>query len=1060
VLNLWQSNHLERLAEQLAQVLREPGAAVLAPETVVVPNFGMARWFSLEVAARVGVSANHRFQLPAEFVWDIARTALGDLPARSAYDPEILPWRVMRRLANPARGSAFRPVQAYVANGGDLRRYELAVRIARVFDQYLIYRPDWLRRWEEGEEDHWQAVLWRELVAETPEPHWARIQRALLAALGRGAAATARLPRRVMLFGISALSPGYLEVVAALARAVDVHLFQMNPCRQYWGDIRSERAIARARSDGSERALYAESGNSLFASLGVQARDYFDMLIECAPREHDLFEAPGETSLLRCLQSDILDLRERGRGEAPAVARRADDDSIQIHVCHSPMREVEVLHDQLLALFQRRPTLTPSDVVVLTPNIADYAPYIEAVFATAPRARYLPFSLTDRGLNIVSPVVAGFLSFLDIVGSRLDANGVLTLLETRAVQRRFDLGERDLALIHRWVRDSGIRWGVDAQARADLGLPAYAQNTWRAGLDRLLLGYALPGEERRLFADVLPYDDIEGGNAQVLGRFQTFVERLFEFERRLRSPRSPADWEALLGNLLDIFFDPDEAEEADAQAVRQAMGELAQAAQQGGFVQPVSLDVVKADVRGRLEGRVGGGRYLAGGVTFAGLVPMRCTPFKVVCLIGMNDGAFPRVHHPPGFDRMADDFRRGDRPRRADDRYLFLEAILSARAVLYLSYVGQSIRDNSPIPPAVVVSELTDYLKQAFRPAQAPELLAEIVTHHPLQAFSRRYFTGNPRLPSFSQELCDASRAAADVRRDPQPLFGERLPAPEAEWRTVSLVQLVRFFRHPTRYLLQQRMRIRLEESEGLIETREPFELDHLERFLLRGRLLAARLAGDSPELVLPAVRASGVVPVGEVGSCVLQREAAAAERLAARVQQLAVGPPRHPLPVDLRVGGMHLVGTLTQLFEAGRVAHKVGTLRAADQLEGWINHLVLNAVAPADVAPKSLLVDEDDVVAFEAVADAHARLQKLLTLYWEGLQRPLPLFPQTSHAFVEKGGTHADKAWHGNDYQSGECEDPYLKLVFRGSDPRDEEFEQLAQQIFGPMQAAQEPRP
>ncbi|HRY16112.1 MAG TPA: exodeoxyribonuclease V subunit gamma, partial [Candidatus Competibacteraceae bacterium] len=553
-----QGNRLETLTDRLAEYLRHPLCSPLAREIIVTQSNGMARWLSLQLADRLGVCANIAFQFPATFLWETSRAALRWLPPTSAFDRPVLNWRVMALLRDLEEGPCFAPVRAWLGNSDDdFRRHELACRIADCFDQYLVYRPDWILQWEEGQEDHWQAELWRRL-AHGGEAHRTRVQDQLRAVLREGRVDRCRLPERVAIVGVSALPPLYLDLLAELARYVEVHLFLLNPCREYWGDIRAERDLARLGEGTDPEAEYLTVGNPLLASFGKQGRDFIDLLPGYPRVESDHFVEPGSDRLLHCLQADILHLRERGSDEHPPISLRLDDRSLQIHVCHGPMREVEVLHDQLLDLFATQRDLRPSDVMVMAPDIARYGPLIEAVFDAAPREQRIPFSVADQGLPIENPLVEIFFELLDLSGERFDAAQVLSLLEPPAVRRRFNLNEDDVERIRQWVRGVGIRWGIDAQAKDAWELPATTEHTWQAGLDRLLLGYALPGQNRDLYTSILPYDEIEGGEALALGGLQSFLEALFELHDWLRERRPSTDWIVLLRALLDRFFEPRE----------------------------------------------------------------------------------------------------------------------------------------------------------------------------------------------------------------------------------------------------------------------------------------------------------------------------------------------------------------------------------------------------------------------------------------------------------------------------------------------------------------------
>lgn len=1060
-----QSNRLEILVDRLAELLGQPPRAPLAREVVVAQSTGMARWLALRLADRWGVCANLRVQFPATFLWDMARAVLRSLPPTSTFDKPVLHWRLMVLLREVDESPCFVPVRAYLGDGhDDFRRHELAGRVADCFDQYLVYRPDWIKKWEAGEEDHWQAELWRRL-ARGGEAHRVRVQEQFRAALARGDVDPGRLPERISMIGVATLPPLYLELLAGLARYVDVHLLILNPCRAYWGDIRAERDLARLGEEIDPEEAYLTVGNPLLASLGKQGRDFIDLLQDYPRVEWDGFVEPDGDDLLHGLQADILDLRERGEGtEHPPLPLRPDDRSIQVHVCHGPMREVEVLHGQLLALFETQRDLRPADVIVMTPDLETYGPLLEAVFDSAPAERRIPFAVADRGIAVEHPLVEAFFELLDLGGGRFAAQPVLGLLEPPAVRRRFDLDEADLDRIHHWVREVGIRWGIDAEAKTRWELPATPEHTWRAGLDRLLLGYALPGHGRELYAGILPYDEVEGDAAQALGGLQSFTEALFGLDARLRERRPLAEWTAALAEVLDQFFAPREREENELQLIRDALDTLREYAALANFAEPLALEVMKSALRTQMNAAESGvGRFLSGGVTCCAMVPMRNIPFPVVCLIGMNDDAYPRAHQPVDFDLMAPRFRRGDRSRRQDDRYLFLEILLSARRCLYLSYVGQSIRDNSPLPPSVLVGELLDAVDRGFYRPDGGRPRDQFLVRHPLQAFSRRYFGAESGLFSYAREWVEASRHAGRGEREPTPLLSAELPEPDPALRTVTLQDLVRLFKNPARWLLRERLGIRPEADEEALDTREPFVLDGLANHALLQQMLELYREGRPMAEIEAVARASGALPHGQVGECVFAEARERVTRFAGRLGRTLPRRETEPLELDLALGEFRLIGRVTGLTPTGWVGYRLASMKAGDYLNLWLHHLAINAAAPTGAAWNSHWVAEDRDVLLEPVADSAAHLAALLELYWRGTRRVLHFFPKSALAYVEKlragqGEEEALRAarrtWEGSDFQTmpPESADVYYQLAFRGADPLDAEFMATAATVFAPM--------
>ncbi len=880
-LTLYTSNRLENLADRLAEVLRLPPPSPLTPEIILVQSQGMEKWISLELARRLKICANIHFPFPNQFATDVFRLTLPDEEETALFDPEIMAWRIMKILPVLLKRKGFEALLLYLSEGpSDLKLFQLSQRVADLFDQYLLFRPEMLFHWEKGKEDHWQAVLWREMVRGIEKKHRAALQKNFLEQIGSSVVRPGILPERMAVFGISALPFFHVEMLAALSRYLEVNLFLMNPCREYWGNLLTRRETHKVKERAREKQtpseyLHLPQENSLLASLGRLGQDFFEMILSFEPREEDGSVDPGQKTLLNCLQQDILFLRERGSRDEGKKEIDPADLSILIHSCHSPMREVEVLQDILLSLFETHPGLLPKDVLVMTPDIKTYAPYIQAVFSVSPDdPRWIPFGLADRGIRQESPVADVILGLLDLQGSRFGVSRVMALLESPAVQRRFSLAEEDLRLIRRWIEDTRIRWGIDRESRKVLGLPDYPENTWEAGLERMLLGYALPRREDELFMGILPYDRIEGSEAMVLGNFVHLANRLFALEKDLGEPRSLGDWGDFLSRMLDDFFSSDEETEQGLLFIRRVLRPFGERQELSGFDEKINLEVIRSFLKATFENEGFGTGFITGGVTFCAMLPMRSIPFQVIGLLGMNDDAYPRPTKSLGFDLLAMNPRPGDRSRRNDDRYLFLEVLLSAREKLHISYVGQGIKDNSPRPPSVLVSELLDYLEAGYR-ISGKEIREQIIRRHRLQAFSPSYFEKSQadRFFSYSTENLEAARQARNSLPEGKPFLAQGLPEPPPDWKTVEVGQLIRFFGNPAQYILNQRLGIYLEEEESVFGETEPFEVKGLDKYALEQRLVERGMENRSLAATFPAVRAAGLLPHGRTRGVLFSKD-------------------------------------------------------------------------------------------------------------------------------------------------------------------------------------------
>lgn len=1056
-LNIYTGNRMENLVEALASVVAEPLASPFVPETIVVQSKGMQRWLAMELAKRFGIWANGEYPFPNKLVWQLFCRTLPNIPDTSFFSPQVLNWKIMGLLPEYLQREEFAALRHYLEGDSDgLKRFQLAGKIADSFDQYTLFRPEMLLEWEEGKGGEWQEILWRELSASGRGEHRGRLKEEFCRRIEAGVPGGSGIPERISVFGISYLPKYHMEILAATARIIEVNLFLLSPTREYWADIVSDRE--KARRTPEERSLLIE-GNPLLASLGKLGRDFSDTVVEIgevAVAQEDLYGEPNGDSLLAGIQSDILNLLGAGEG----VEKRSfnpDDRSVQIHSCHSPMREVEVLYDNLLALLERLEGLTPRDIVVMTPDIESYAPYISTVFeGRQDHVRKIPFSIADRTLTSEGEIAAVVLKLINLPGSRLTVPQLFDILEATPVSRCFDLEDDELETIRNWLVETRVRWGMDERDRERFGLPGYRDNSWQAGLDRLLLGYAMPDDGGSMFNGMLPYDEMEGSSPRTLGKLVEFICRIAEFAGKLARPRTLGEWRHELRTMLGEFIAADDDSARELSAIAGVVEEIGELEGQAGFTERVELGVLRSWLSARLVQEEKGVGFMTGGVTFCAMLPMRSIPFRVVALIGMNDGAFPRQSRPPGFDLIARNPRRGDRSLRDEDRYLFLESILSARDSLYLSYVGQSIRDNSEIPPSVLVSEFLDAIARGFTAGEGVKATDLLVTRHRLQAFSREYFDGGSALFSYSEENCAALLDRRNNPWGPAEFLATEIASPSAEWKDVPLPKLLRFFDNPARFLLENRLGIRLEDVATPMEEREPFAVEGLDSYGLKQEILEICLNGGDVQGFLPVARCRGILPPARHGEALFVAAAKEVSAFAGTLREkIGDSRPLAPVDIELELGGFRLTGRLDRIWPDRMIRYRCARIKAKDQIRSWIEHLLLNAARPEGYPRESLLFMADGTKTFGPVENAAGILQTILALYWEGLIKPLRFFPASAMAYAHKQEwdlERARKRWAEGYNFPGEGEDPYYRLCFGQIDPFNAEFERVARTLLEPL--------
>lgn len=974
------ANHLEDLRRAVMFLCRQSPLSPLDSETFLVQSNGIAQWLKLALAEKrsedgasggLGIAAGMDFLFPARFIWQAYRAVLpaGEVPEQSPFDKRRLVWRLYRLLPQLVhRDDAFAPLARFLeGTDTDLRTFQLAEKVADLFDQYQVFRADWLAAWEQGEdvlidargqqtlldgENCWQPLLWRKLVEDVgSEAHTSRSQiHTRFMAAGPQLTVPAnpdQLPKRIVVFGVSSLPRQALEALHVLSRFSQVVLCVHNPCQFYWADIISDRDLLNAqRKRGKAHPQLSkvadldelhQHANPLLAAWGKQGRDYIRLLDEfddpdgyhaqfqIPDQKIDIFSPhgdPDQPRLLHQLQNDIYqltplqDIRSEGR-----YLDVSQDRSVVFHDAHGPQREVEILHDQLLAAFNADPTLRPRDVMVMVPDINVYAAHIQAVFGRHARdgKRHIPFSISDQGRRYHEPVLLALETLLSLPRSRFGVSEIISLLEIPGIRERFGIEEDDIPLVRAWVTGSNIRWGLHGDQRQSLELPAdLERNTWRAGLRSMLLGYAVGCgtdsgmDENTVWAGVEPYAEIGGLEADLAGRLAEFVQRLDLLWQALSTARTPADWEVLLSDMLAQFFH--DVTDTDLQLLNRFRRQLEQWLEDvdaaGLQQQRLPLNIVKDALLAGLDEGGLNQRFFAGQVNFASLMPMRAIPFRKVCLLGMNDGDYPRSLPPVDFDLMAQDYRPGDRSRREDDRYLFLEALLSAREQLYISWVGRSIRDDSDRPPSVLVGQLQDHLNSLWQLTDGTDrtVTAALTTRHPLQPFSRDYFPlanaataaeGSP--PKLLAQVLQA-RSLFTYEREWRHVHDEQGGEPACEplpyltpQEPITFSDLAAFLKKPIDTFYQRRLQVRFKEIAEDDTDNENFDLNGLQRWRLDGELIAATVLKARSEEEL------------------YQRLDASLERMARR-GDLGMGVTEHKLRAELS-------GRMPDLFDRYRKA-------------------------------------------------------------------------------------------------------------------------------------------
>lgn len=1071
-LHVHRAERADTLATALADVLEVPPADPFALDVVAVPTRGVERWLTQRLSHRLGTRDRHgdgictavRFPSPSALIVELGGRRLDD-----PWSPDATVWPLLSVIDDAADEPWCRLLAEHLGyHPADPhrqgRRYAVARRITGLFSGYADHRPDMLADWTGGRDTDgwgnpvppdlaWQPELWRRLGERIDAPDPVRSLAEVVARLTTEPG-TVDLPDRLSLFGPTAMPTVQIRLVSALAAHRQVHLWLPHPSPVLWNSVREllDGTAGPVRRSADRTAGVAEL--PLLASLGRDVRELQTMLTGRATTDtHHPADSAAETgtaadstrpTVLRRLHRELAGNRRPG---PPEPMDRADD-SIRVHACHGPGRQVDVLRDVIVGLLADDPTLEPADIVVMCPDIEAFAPLLQGAFGLVESvpgghpAHRLRVRLADRALRQTNPLLAALERLLDLAGGRITASEVLDFAAFAPVRHRFGLDDDELSTLADWVADAGARWGLDAAHRNGYGLGGFEQNTWRAALDRILLGVCMAEEPGNRLGTALPLDEIGSADVDLAGRLAELITRLGTAVDTLAGRHTVARWcTVVLDAVLSLTSVPPRMSWQVAELRAELASVEAHAAAAGSSDLRLDLADIRALLAGALAGRPTRANFRTGTLTVCTMAPMRSVPHRVVCLLGLDDGVFPRAVREDGDDLRIREPACGERDLRSEDRQLMLDAIVAATEKLVVTYSGADERTGARRPPAVPLGELLDALDDLVTADGRPARTV-VEVRHPLQPFDSRALTagalGRAGPFTFDPAALGGARALTEPRTEPARLAAQALP-PAGQVADLELAALADLLVHPAKGFLRRRLDVAVPFEQDDPPDDLPVDLDALQEWGVGDRLLRDRLAGVPEEECRQAEWRRGVLPPANLGRRTLTKVLAEVRPLVELTTTLRSGPRRTvEASVDL-AGGRRLRGTVGGLHDRTLVAVSYSKLGARARLQAWLAFLALTASDP-----------DGGWTASTVGRGRHARplcatlpslsgeratelLLDLVELHDAGLAAPLPLPLKTGEKYADarQRGVDPDRAlawateaWAGTAKYPGENRD------------------------------------
>ncbi len=1128
MLKLYSGNKMETLVAKLHEKILRSGAHPLQTTQIIVQNRGMQHWLNMQMADAVpgGVCMNIKYSLVASYLWQIIRLCVPDAPRTNPFSRELLVWNIYDTLGEDQilNHPLMQEPSDYWFNSHNtaaqqsLKRFQLAQAQADLFEQYWMYRPDWIESWEKETADHWQALLWNNLDANSIYNPIKLIKKAQ-AELRQ---IRHKLPKEVYIFGINSMPPLYVDFLFELSKQQNITLFLLNPSEEYWFDLISEKELARKKgqhlrkkaeaepeaesttlnvTDSLFSALPFETGNPILAALGRQSQEFFEILYNNASlQDEQVYQRPDRTTVLHRLQNDLFHLTDARQQTDAAV-----DDSISITSAHSHLREIQALHDWLLAKLDADSTLNPQDIIIMCPQIEAYAPYIQSVFNPTslpfnPQQPKLPCSIADRKESDSNPLIQAYLNLLKLPDSRFQISEILGYLRLNAIQNKFNINDEDLQLYEVWLSDAAVHWGLNGEHKSRLLATemtrehppenieqwATTQFTWQQGLERLLRGFAY-GDDKALVGNQIYLPWVEGDNAIKLGNLIRLIEQLSQSSVYHRTERTAQQWQLWLTELFDNYFTPENDELIAAETIQEAIGKLAENTLQAGYGDKIPLEIVSYFLEHQFSQPEQGRQFMTGQITFCSMLPMRSIPFRIIGVLGMNDGEFPRQRPPYGFDLLAQSPRRkGDRSRRDEDRCLFLEALVSARDALYLSYQGNDAKNNTEKQPSLVLAELSHYLQKGYWHSSKENevMLSGVLRKLPLQPFNEKNY--QPPFSSYDGKWLTLGQDAKQVSDTSTETMLPDISNSLNE--AIDIADLVTFFNNPPKGFARKRLGLYLDDDSGaLAADSEPFTTNNLDRYKTQSHYISHELkqartpanvtiaatndALETDEVTRLSLLA-GHLPATPTMAIQLEEWREQALQFTAQLQEIGAGTVMDTrvqttsgesviharLPLLTFTGTALATKTATEgesLSNSVLLFWRLADIKGKDIVNLWLHHLMANITrGPTHtIGVFRAKGNQPSLQGFAPVQDAASELQKWLHYWHKGLTQPCFVNADLAKEILtnEKfSASHYANYWQADFQQQGLIYDPYYAYFWQVPPVYDEHLIGYAESLYG----------
>ncbi len=975
------SNSLTKLAENLAVEIQH-SADVFRPVYIVTQTEGMNVWLKQQLANRLGIVANIRFLKPNESVHLLFRKISGTY--KRSISLHDFTWLLYTLLDENEFKSRYPFIAQYYSSkhsDSDLKRMALAQQVADLFDQYQVYRTAMTEEWNTSKDDYdnWQKTLWinamNRIGDNFPDKNY----------IGKFISEAVQIPDNQLIlkeeisnlyfFGISLITNYHYAIINSVSKFVDVQFLIQNPAPEdYWFEEKTEKLISFLQSKGYYDKSEKSDANPLLVSWGKLIQDTFLMIFEDSQILNTMEELPSEIpnpdTLLHRIQKSVYENEKQFKIPKNLLY----DGSITINSCFNPLREVQVLYNYLVHLIDKRnEELSARDIVVMVSDIDTYASYIKAVFDNAPY--HFRYTIADESFAVSDSLSNALIEILSLRENQFTSETIVRLLDFSAIRNNFRIN--DVEFVRNLIREANIRFGTVGKKEDDTYYVS-----WQYGLKRIMYGLCMSGgnEYETENESLYPLDSVEGFQMAQTVHFTYFIELLIQSVQSRKTKRTLSEWVNYVEDTVFQFIG--EREENEDEDYLLLLKELENYnLLQELFNEKVSYDVFLYDFLPILKNAKRSRAFASSGITFCSLIPMRSIPFKVVALLGMDYDKFPRIENRVSFDLMLKEKQRGDRNIKQNDKHLFLETLVSAEDYLYISYIGQNVKDNSSIPPSSMVDELIDFISTHSENPDSTR--KKIVQKHPLHDFSRNYNSDNPNLYSYlSQSTSKLTLKKAN-------------PSAFDNFEDIAIEKFVSFLKNPIKGYYNKVLDIYYREDELILETTEKFDLNSQEKWRLRTHFLT--LPDETYESERQRLLKQGELPLKNMSHRKFNELIEEISYVKETYENLTKSLEKKKIPISLQIENSRINGTI-EVFGNRLIFSCFSKRELKYQLDAYIRYLLLIA-SGIEVELHYISHHKEKVSELKSISQKEALevLKKMFQFYVEGHHAVLPFILEAS---------------------------------------------------------------